>query len=260
MDTNSSYLSIKNVCKSFIQSNDKDHLIEPVIKDLSLEIAKGEIVALFGPNGCGKSTLLNIISGLDNPDSGEITFNPNYEKKIGYAFQQYENSLYPWRTIIDNITLKLEIEGMPAEKRRQKGIAFAEQFGIFLDWNSYPYQLSGGQKQMVALLRSFIYRPDFCVLDEPLSALDYQNALDMMVRISKDWTSNNITAFVVSHDIEQAIFLADRVIILTKRPMSSKTIIDVPFSHPRSIDILEQSKFFELRTKALKAFVEVISN
>lgn len=259
---NKKHITIKEISKSFERASGNLKRKLPVITNFSLEISKGEIVALFGPNGCGKSTLLNIIAGIEKPDSGEIdniSVMPNEKNSIGYAFQQYENSLFPWLKVIDNIALKYEIEGVPKELRREKALSFAKKFGILLPWNSYPYQLSGGQKQMVALLRSLVYRPELCILDEPISALDYQNALDIMVKISTDWVSDNITALVVSHDIEQAIFLADKVIILTNRPMSVKAIFNIPFKRPRTLDILEKSEFLDIRTKALKAFIQEIS-
>ncbi|MCP4114358.1 MAG: ATP-binding cassette domain-containing protein [Desulfobacteraceae bacterium] len=254
------FLSIDKLNKSFFPSKGKTHHQEIIIKNFSIDVAQGEVIALFGPNGCGKSTLLNILAGIEQPDSGEINYRSDQAPSVGYAFQQYENSLFPWRTIIDNITLKYEIDGMSRAERIKKGIAFAEKFGVTLDWKAYPYQLSGGQKQIIALMRALIYRPDFCVLDEPLSSLDYQNSLDIMRRLSLDWTLNNITALIVSHDIEQAIFLADRVVVLTSRPMAPKTIFHVPFKRPRTIDVIKNPLFVEIRNKALKAFVEEISN
>jgi NitT/TauT family transport system ATP-binding protein len=231
-----------------------------ILDGLSLDVARGEIVALFGPNGCGKSTFLSLIAGLQEPDAGAIRINHETQaEQIGYAFQHFADSLFPWGTVLDNIGLKCRIEGQTRTAVREKARAFADELGIRLPWDSYPYQLSGGQKQLAALLRTLVYHPSLCLLDEPLSALDYQNSLEIMAKMSALWHAEGTTVVLVSHDIEQAIYLADRLVVLTKLPMRPKQIIEIPFPRPRNIGLLESEEFFRLRSLALSVFVKEVA-
>ena len=250
------FLSIRGVTKRFRDGEAP----AAVLDTFSLDVKRGEVVALFGPNGCGKSTLLNIVVGLEEPDAGTvgIGLGPGDGTSVGYAFQDYAASLFPWRSVLDNVALRFEIEGMPKRERRDRARRFADEFGMSLPWDAYPYQLSGGQKQMVALLRALAFRPDVCLMDEPLSVLDYQNALDATVKMSAEWENRKTTVLLVSHDIDQAVFLADRVVILTQRPMRPKMALRVPFDKPRTVGILETPEFFQLRTEAQKAFLEEV--
>jgi len=247
------FLSLRNVDKAFPQS---DGSRTAVLNGFCLDVKRGEILALFGPNGCGKSTLLNLSVGLATPDSGSVTFcdGPMDAISFGYAFQHYEASLFPWLTVLDNIALKLAIDSVPKRDRRERTREFVGRFGLSLPLNAHPYQLSGGQKQMVALLRTLVYRPALCVLDEPLSSLDYHNAQDIMARMSANWADCGSTVLLVSHDIEQAVFLADRVIVLGRKPARAVATLEVPFERPRTRELLESQAFFDLCNQARKAF------
>lgn len=251
-------VSVDNVVKRIQPESGRPPLT--ILDGLSLNVSRGEVVALFGPNGCGKTTFLSLLAGLQEPDTGTIQFSHGSQStQIGYAFQHFADSLFPWGTVLDNIGLKLRIDGHPRKEVRRQAREFADELGVRLPWEAYPYQLSGGQKQLTALLRTLAFRPSLCLLDEPFSALDYQNSLDIMVKMSSLWHVTATTVVLISHDIEQAIFLADRLVILTKLPMKPKQIIDIPFSKPRQIGLLESEEFFRLRSLALNVFVKEVS-
>jgi NitT/TauT family transport system ATP-binding protein len=167
-------LSARGLTKRFERTGEGEIEFSQVLDGFSLDVEEGEIVALFGPNGCGKSTFLNIVVGLEKPDGGKVVFSPDSSRKIslGYAFQHYANSLFPWRRVIDNIALKFEIDGMSVRERRRKAREFADNLGLSLPWDSYPYQLSGGQKQMVAILRALSYGPNFILIKLSFSRID----------------------------------------------------------------------------------------
>ncbi len=193
------------------------------IKSLDFEIKKGEFVAIVGPSGCGKTTILSLIAGILKPSSGQIVMADGL--KSGYMFQK--DHLFNWRTIYKNITLGLELQ----KKDTPKSISYikdlSEKYGIgdFLD--HYPNQLSGGMRQRVALIRTLALMPDILLLDEPFSALDFQTRLDVCDDVWRIIKSEEKTAILVTHDIHEAISMADRVIILSKRPAVVKKIVTI---------------------------------
>jgi NitT/TauT family transport system ATP-binding protein len=199
------------------------------IKDLNLEIFEGEILGIVGPSGCGKSTLLSIISGLLKPTRGKVAVNSTVVdkplKNIGYMFQK--DQLFDWRNILNNVVIGLEVQG----KLNANSIGEARELlinyglGEFID--SYPYQLSGGMRQRVALIRTLILKPEILLLDEPFSALDYQTRLAISDEIGLILREHNKTAILVTHDIAEAISLCDRVAVMSKRPGTIKDIINI---------------------------------
>lgn len=199
------------------------------ISDISLDIFSGEIVTLVGPSGCGKSTLLSIIAGLIKPTSGSVYLRGEKvtepSKNIGYMFQR--DNLFEWRTILDNVLIGLEIQN----KLNEETIAFAKKlldtYGLLEFKNHYPRQLSGGMRQRVALIRTLAIKPDILLLDEPFSALDYHTRLSISDEVSAILKSENKTAFMITHDIAEAISMSDRVVVLTKRPATIKDIITI---------------------------------
>lgn len=227
------FLSVSNIKK--IYETSRGEVL--AIKDVSLDIDEGEIIGIVGKSGCGKSTLLNIISGLDTPSSGKITFRDN-DVRIAYMFQ--EDALLPWRNVLDNACLPLEIRGEKTKDEIARVKDLLSQYGLsdFLD--KRPNNLSGGMRQRVALVRSLAIKPDILLLDEPFSALDYYTRYSISNDIYKMIKSMNMTTIIITHDIQEALSLADRVILMSDRPSTIKAIYDVPF---KDIDgIIERRK------------------
>ena len=210
-------LDLKNVNKSF--SSEYGDL--EVLKDINLEVNKGEIVALIGPSGSGKSTLLNIISGLLEVSSGEVEL----YGEIGYMFQH--DHLFKWRTVWKNILLGLEIKKDITEEREKYLKGLLEKYGLIDFIDSYPQQLSGGMRQRIALIRTLATKPSLLLLDEPFSALDSQTRIKVSDDIYKMIKDEGVSVVLVTHDIAEAISLADKVVILSHRPASLKKVIEI---------------------------------
>jgi NitT/TauT family transport system ATP-binding protein len=207
------------------------------IKDISLDIYHGEIVVLVGPSGSGKSTLLSIIAGLINPSKGEVLVNEKkiggHNKEIGYMFQR--DHLFEWRTILQNVLLGLEIQEKISEETKEYANKLLETYGLGEFKNSYPRQLSGGMRQRAALIRTLVIKPDLLLLDEPFSALDYQTRLAIADEVGIILKKEKKTALMVTHDIAEAISMADRVVVLSNRPATVKDIIPIALSCPNGV-------------------------
>lgn len=227
-----------------------------IFDSLNMEINRGEFVGIFGPNGCGKTTLLNLISGLDKNFSGQINFNG--QTKISYIFQNYRESIFPWLTIADNIAYPLKLQGLSPEERKIAAEKICHQFGVKFDLSDYPYALSGGQQQLVAILRGLITKPDIILFDEPLSSLDYQTTLFMLDKIQEIWQETKTTAIFVSHDIDAAIVLSQKIILLSNKPTKIINIFNNNLGYPRKIDALGTNEFIKLRHNILSAFTREV--
>ncbi len=203
-------IEFNKVNKTFISEKE----ITNVLKDISFKVNQGEIVAIVGPSGCGKTTLLNLISGLIKPDDGNILIHG----KIGYMFQK--DNLFEWRNVYKNITLGLEINKKEINKSKIDEIL--KKYGLYEFKEYYPKQLSGGMRQRVALIRTLILNPDILLLDEPFSSLDYQSKIIVQEDIYKIIKESKKTTLIVTHDISEAIALADYVYVLSKRPSTIK--------------------------------------
>ena len=209
-------LELKNVHYSY-------HTLEgetPALSDISFALGKGEFIAIVGPSGCGKSTLLSLIAGLLTPEAGNIKINGKSQiestTNIGYMLQHDE--LFEWRNIYHNVLLGLEVQHMMTAKTKQKASYLLDNYGLSKFKSSRPSELSGGMRQRVALIRTLVLDPEILLLDEPFSALDYQTRLNVSDDIGQIIRHEGKSALLVTHDLSEAISLADRVIILTKRP------------------------------------------
>ncbi|WP_234978655.1 ABC transporter ATP-binding protein [Anaerosalibacter sp. Marseille-P3206] len=226
-------VEIKNICMNYHTLKGETE----AIKDVNLDIYKGEIVTLVGPSGCGKSTLLSIIAGLIKPTKGEVLINGKKATKtasdIGYMFQR--DHLFEWRNILQNVLIGLEIQGKVNEDSLKYAEELLETYGLGEFKNSFPRQLSGGMRQRVALIRTLVIKPDLLLLDEPFSALDYQTRLAIADEIGVILKKEKKTALMVTHDIAEAISMADRVVVLSKRPGTIKDIISIELSCPEDI-------------------------
>lgn len=202
-------LEFNNVCYTYHTPNGETRAVE----NLSFAVEKGQFVSIIGPSGCGKSTILSLAAGLISPTSGSIRRGSN---KYGYMLQK--DALFPWRTVKENILLPLEIKHQSTPQARERAEALAHKYGLgdFLD--KYPYQLSGGMRQRVALIRTLSFDPDLLLLDEPFSALDYQTRLNVCDDVQRIILQEKKTALLVTHDISEAIALSHKVIVLSSRP------------------------------------------
>jgi NitT/TauT family transport system ATP-binding protein len=230
---------------------------KPVLDSISLTVEAGEFVTLFGPNGCGKTTLLNTIMGHVTPERGEVNI-ASKKRTIGYVYQDYRSSLLPWLTAKENICFPLRIKRIA---RRAQDTKFGELISAVptgVDWSAYPYQLSGGQAQMVSILRGLIISPNALLLDEPFSALDYQTNLHMLKWFEQIWQKTKISVVFVSHQIDEAIFLGDRVVLLSARPAGIVTDIRNTLPRPRSLEVMGSEEFREIKSRILSQFVDMV--
>lgn len=221
-------LVIDKICKDF--TNNKGKALS-VLQDINLTVNKEEFVALVGPSGCGKSTLLNIASGLLEPTSGTVKFTEvqaGYEPRMSIVFQ--ETGLFPWRNVHDNIAFGLETAGMPTAEREARIKHYIELVGLKGFEKSFPHQLSGGMRQRVGIARALAIEPDLLLMDEPFSALDAQTRTIMQEELVTLWEKTRLTTLYVTHNIQEAVMLADRVVLLSRRPGKVNKIltIDIP--------------------------------
>lgn len=204
----------------------------PALIDISFSMNEGEFVAVVGPSGCGKSTLLSLVAGLIEPEKGLIKINGKYLREsttnIGYMLQHDE--LFEWRTIYNNVILGLEVQHMLTTKTKAKAHELLEDYGLKQFEHAKPSELSGGMRQRAALVRTLVLEPDILLLDEPFSALDYQTRLNVGDDIGQIIRKEKKTAVLVTHDLSEAISLADRVIILTKRPATIQQTLPLKFN------------------------------
>ena len=221
-------LVIDKICKDF--TNNKGKALS-VLQDINLTVNKEEFVALVGPSGCGKSTLLNIASGLLEPTSGNVKFTEveaGYEPRMSIVFQ--ETGLFPWRNVHDNIAFGLETAGMPTAEREARIKHYIELVGLKGFEKSFPHQLSGGMRQRVGIARALAIEPDLLLMDEPFSALDAQTRTIMQEELVTLWEKTRLTTLYVTHNIQEAVMLADRVVLLSRRPGKVNKILTIDIS------------------------------
>ena len=242
-------IAVANVSHAYARPDDG---AVKTLNAVSLGVRKGELLCLIGPSGCGKSTLLNIIGGLVTPTAGEVRVNGNpvhgpAPKEIAYVFQ--ENTLFPWNTILDNVTVGLEFQGVPPAERRARAMEAIEAVGLTDFANNYPHQLSGGMKQRASLARALSLRTDILLMDEPFAALDEQTRTYLGEELSVLLATTNKTIVLVTHSLSEAVFLADRVVVMTARPAEIKATIEVKAAHPREPSFTTSSTFSDLRNE-----------
>lgn len=220
MNSDNNILEIKNLSK--IYHTNKSEI--PAIENLNLNIKDGEFVAIVGPSGCGKTTLLSILCGLENKTSGEILF-PKKELRMGYMLQN--DTLFPWLNILDNCLLGLRIKGEVNNENIERVKKLLDTYGLKEFIFKYPRNLSGGMRQRVALIRTLAINPDVLLLDEPFSALDYQTRLAVSDDVWKIIKKEGKTTIMITHDVAEAISMADRVVVLSNRPSTVKKIYNI---------------------------------
>jgi len=228
----------------------------PLYEDFDLDLPKGRIVSVFGPNGCGKSTLINMVAGPLPVDRGEILFDGKslHDTKVGYVFQNYREAMFPWLRTIDSIAYPLKLAGTPLHEGRRRVDELIASFDVKFDLRRYPYELSGGQQQTASIMRALAPRPEVLFLDEPFSALDYEMTLFIRDKLQEVFVDTGTTMVLVSHDLEEAVYLADRVLLLTKRPTRVAEIVAFDAPRPRSVDTLSAPEFIRTKAHCLEVF------
>jgi NitT/TauT family transport system ATP-binding protein len=220
------------------------------------DIPRGKLISVFGPNGCGKSTLINMVAGLIPPDEGQILFDGMLlsEIKFGYVFQNYREALFPWLRAFDNIAYPLKMMNVPKSERTARVEKLVAHLGVKLDLNRYPYEMSGGQQQLVSIMRALVVEPEVLFLDEPFSALDYEMTLFMRDQLQRIFMETKTTTVLVSHDLEEAVYLADYVLLLSRHPARVSDFVPYDAGRPRSDATLSEHDFVRVKAHCLDVF------
>jgi len=223
------------------------------LEDVSFEVCPREFVCVLGPSGSGKSTLLRVLAGLYSPTAGQVKFSDGGTPRIGMVFQQ--SNLMPWRTAIDNIMLPLELQNMDRVMARARAQELIDLVGLTGFESALPRDLSGGMAQRVAIARALIHDPDLLLLDEPFGSLDALTRERMWMELSRIWQARQKTVIMVTHSIEESLFLADRVLVLTQRPGNVKLDLEVDLPRPRREEMRYTAHFGKLAKKLKDAIV-----
>ena len=241
-------LVLENVSKSFakVENDEVTHALNAI--DMSLR--SGEFVSLVGPSGCGKSTILRLVAGLIMPTTGKITVDgkeitePSPER--GMMFQK--STLFPWLTVKKNVEFGLKLKGLSKDEIEETAMKYIRMVDLEKFTNAYPKELSGGMKQRVAIARAYAVNPEVLLMDEPFGALDAQTRTQLQSELLKTWEEERKTCFFITHDVEEAIILAQRVVIMSARPGRIKEIVDIDIPYPRTQETRMDPRFIELKT------------
>lgn len=240
-------LKIDNVYKEYQGRNGKTIALNGV----SLDIKENEFICVVGPSGCGKSTLLNIIAGLLEPTSGTVSLDGKVIEgtgvERGVVFQQY--ALFPWRTVLKNVMFPLEMKKVPKAEAEAIARKYIKSVGLEGFEKSFPKELSGGMKQRVAIARAYAANPEVLLLDEPFGALDAQTRVQLQSELLETWEKEKKTCFFITHDVDEAVILAQRVIIMSARPGRIKKIVDIDIPYPRTQATKTDPRFLELKSE-----------
>ena len=237
-------LRCEKICKVYPSDNGGVRALE----DLSFTVHAEEFVSIVGPSGCGKTTLLKIIAGLLAPTSGEIVFSGGGDgsrPRTALVFQ--EHGLFPWMPVVDNVAFGLEMQGVPRQECRGRARAFIEQVGLASFADSYPHELSVGMRQRVGIVRAFVSNPQVLLMDEPFGSLDAQTRLVLQDELLRNWKDDRKMVIHVTHDIEEAVRLGDRVLVMTGRPGHIQEEIDIPLDRPREASSRTQPEVADIK-------------
>jgi NitT/TauT family transport system ATP-binding protein len=230
------------------------------LRDVSLQVEAGEFISIVGASGCGKTTLLRIVDGLRPPTRGEVWVDgrpvdrPGPDR--GFVFQQ--DGLFPWRTIIDNVIFGLEVQGKSKGDARKRADTLLKLVGLNGFEQHFPHELSGGMRQRANLARALTIDPDVLLMDEPFASLDAQTREIMQSELLRIWRSNRKTVLFVTHQIDEAVYLADRVVVMTSRPGQVKAVVDVAIPRPRDLSVKRTPRFLELVDEIWKMIEEEV--
>ena len=234
-------LLVKDLKKDFV-TDQGEHMI--ALQSVNLEVSEGEFICILGPSGCGKTTLLRILAGLETPTSGEVrvdgTLVEGPMRQLAMIFQDY--SLYPWRRVIDNTAFGLELQGIGREERYRVAREYLKLVGLESFADRYPYELSGGMRQRVAVARALAIDPAVILMDEPFGALDAQTRNTMQQELLDIWAETKKTVVFVTHSVDEAVYMADRIVVLSSRPGMIREIVPVGMERPRDRTAVEFAK------------------
>lgn len=223
------------------------------IENVTLSLERNKFVSILGPSGCGKSTLFDIISGLEKPDSGDIIIDGiNYTGKTGrVSYMHQKDLLLPWKTIVDNTCIPLQIKGLGIKQARFKACTYFNLFGLSGFEDYYPGQLSGGMRQRAALLRTYLFSDDIMLLDEPFGGLDAITKRSMQLWLLKLLENFRSSILFITHSVDEAIFLSDRIYVFSRRPATVKAIFDINIPRPRDYKTFTSAQFNEIKEKII---------
>lgn len=238
-------VEIRNVTKSFGEMHTLDNI--------SLTLEENQFVTILGPSGSGKSTLFNIVAGLSKPDSGEVLIEgESYIGKTGkVSYMHQKDLLLPWKDILENVSLPLILKGVSKKDAQKKSLEYFHLFGLDGFEKNYPNQLSGGMRQRASLLRTYLFSNDIMLLDEPFGGLDAITKRKMQQWLLEVFKNLNASIFFITHDIDEAIFLSDKVYVFSERPASIKAIFEVNIARPRGMDTFTSKEFNEMKKEIL---------
>jgi ABC-type nitrate/sulfonate/bicarbonate transport system ATPase subunit len=219
--------------------------IRKVVDDISFSVQPGEFVSVIGPSGCGKSTMFNIIAGLETPTSGDVRVDGRSAvgEREHTAYMPQKDLLFPWRTVVQNTALGLEVQGTPKKRAVQTARELFPTFGLAGFEDSYPFELSGGMRQRAALLRTVVQGRETLLLDEPFGALDSLTRIEMQNWLQDVWSEHSWTAVLITHDIREAVYLSDRVIVLSARPATVRLDVRIDLPRPRELSVTTSPEF-----------------
>lgn len=248
-------LTCQHLCKTFPTRNGPITALE----NITFSAKEHEFVSIVGPSGCGKTTLLKLIAGLSKPTSGQIIFNSvfsRHQQRTALVFQ--EHGLFPWMTVLDNVAFGLEMRGIPARERRNLALTFIEKVGLVSFVNNYPHELSVGMRQRVGILRAFVADPQILLMDEPFGSLDAQTKRVLREELLRIWKENRKLVLFVTHDIEEAVLLGDRVLVMTGHPGRIREEIQMPIHRFQETASRQQLELAELKWHIWKILEEEV--
>jgi NitT/TauT family transport system ATP-binding protein len=242
------HVTIRGLSKKFSDAT--------IYDNFDFDIPRGKLMSVFGPNGCGKSTLINMIAGLFPADKGEILFDgqPLNKIKFGYVFQNYREAVFPWLSAFDNIAYPLKVMGIPKKDRVVQVEKIVASLNVKIDLKLYPYQMSGGQQQLVSIMRALVVDPEILFLDEPFSALDYEMTLFMREQLQRVFQETQTTTVLVSHDLEEAVYLSDRILLLSRHPARAVEFVHYDAPRPRTDKTMTEADFISTKAHCLEIF------
>ena len=238
---NTKAIEIRNLCK--VYHSDSGSTV-PALQDINLTVNNGEFVTVLGATGCGKTTLLNLIAGLDTPDEGQLNLNDDlkFGKNIANVFQHY--TLFPWRTTLSNISFAMEMKGIPKQTRKHEAMELLSKVGLEGFENAYAHELSGGMRQRAAIAQALAMKPQLLLMDEPFGAVDDSTRADLQKMITQLWRENHLTVIFVTHNIDEAIILGDKVLVLSERPGKIIKEFSINMTRPRNHMATEFTELF----------------